>query len=77
MRTVKYTHLIEQDYSHAASLPLTNFRPQFFEEGFDVAPPEVPAGWMCEDRFERALALALHCYMVPQKGTIAQTEAVF
>ena len=77
MRTVKYTHLVEQDYSHAASLALTYLCPQLFEEGFDVAPPEVPAGWMREDCFERAPALALHLFIVPQIGTIAQTEAAF
>ena len=77
MRTVKYTHFVEQDYSHAASLALTYLCPQLFEEGFDVAPPEVPAGWMREDCFERALTLALHLVMVPLKGTRAQTEAAF
>ena len=60
MRTVKDTYLVEQDYSHATALSLAYLRPQLFEEGFDVAPPDVPTGWMRENCFERALALALH-----------------
>ena len=57
---MKYTHLVEPDYRNAASLALTYLRPQLSEEGFDVAPPDVPAGWMREDCFERALVLAPH-----------------
>ena len=60
MRTVKDTYLVEQDYSHATALSLAYLRPQLFEEGFDVAPPDVPAGWVRENCFERALALAFH-----------------
>ena len=40
---MKYTHLVEQDYRNAASLALTYLRPQLSEEGFDVAPPDIPA----------------------------------
>ena len=57
---MKYTHLVEQDYRNAASLALTYLRPQLSEEGFDLAPPDIPAGWMREDCFERAPTLALH-----------------
>jgi len=53
---MKYTHLVEQDYRNAASLALTYLRPQLSEEGFDVAPSDVPAGWMREDCFERAVS---------------------
>lgn len=67
---MKYAHLAEQDYSHAATLALTDLRPQFFEEGFDVSPLDVRAGRMREDCFKCALVLALHNVMVPRMGTI-------
>ena len=72
---MKYAHLAEQDDSHAATLALTDLRPQFFEEGFDVSPLDVCADWMREDCFECALMFALHNGIVPCSGTITQAEA--
>ena len=75
---MKYTYLVEQDDSQATAVALTDLRPWFFEEGFDVSPLDVRAGWMREDCFERALVPALHSEMEPQRGTTVQdAEAAY
>ena len=61
---MKYPHFFEQDDSYTAAFSLTDFRAQVFEEGLDVPPLQIRAGWMREERFKRALMLALHGAMV-------------
>ena len=61
---MKDTHLAEQDHSHPAAFSFGDLRSKFSEQGINIAPLDVGARWMREDRGKGALLLSLHHLMV-------------
>ena len=59
VRTMKHAHFAKQNDGHPASLPLADLRAQFAKQSLDVAPLDVRARGMREDRGQRTLVLAL------------------
>ena len=54
MRPVENAHLLKQDNSYAAPLPLTDFRAQLNEQGLNIAPLNVRTRRVREYQFQRA-----------------------
>jgi hypothetical protein len=73
MRSMKYTYLAEEDYSHTATFALGDLCAEFSKQGFDVTPLEVGAGRVNEQEVERALMLPLHERGWYQKSVLGAT----
>ena len=46
---MKHSHFFKQDYSYATALAFADFGAQLYEQGFDIAPLNVPTGGASED----------------------------
>ena len=53
-------HFVEENNGNATTFAFTDFRAEAVEEGFDVFPGDVRAGWVREDCFQCSLMRALH-----------------
>jgi hypothetical protein len=69
VRSVKDANLSEQDDGHSAAFALADLSTKPSQQGFDVFPGDIGAGWMCEDGFQRLQVSALHPQMVLNHGT--------
>ena len=62
-------YFVEQKNGDTTTFTFTDFGAEATEEGLDVLPGNVGAGWVREDCFECSLMSALHGRMVLQTGT--------
>lgn len=58
---MEHAHLAEQNHGDPATLALGNLCTEFAEQGFDVAPLHIGAGWVGEIASSRRPWLAVNC----------------
>ena len=61
---MKNAQLAEQDHCYPAAFSFRNLSPEFSKQGFNIAPLDVGACWMREDRGKGAMLRSFHHLMV-------------
>ena len=72
---MKHPHLLEEVDRDATTRSLRHLGAQPEQEGFDVLPGDIRAGWVGEQRFEGLAVAALHGSIVPRAGTEVGSDA--
>ena len=62
-------YFVEQKNGDTTTFTFADLGAEAAEEGFDVFPGNIRAGWVREDCFQCSLMGALHASIVPERGT--------
>ena len=66
---MKHSYLVEENHRNPAPFSLTDLCTESREQGLDVPPGDVRAGWVAVDRGQSAVVRAFHGETVLQDGT--------
>lgn len=76
MRTVKYSTITKETYTHSGTFALGDFSPKLSEKSENIRPLNVPGDRMGKDRFQSFKIFSLHMLLVPQCGTTVKVEYI-